>query len=102
MERKKKEITERRERGKDHKLCKCYKKILYNFIMFNNHIYYNNFCNLNKFCIPESFNTNISHQLFKYTITFVNIQRENTNSKGDLLLKTRFETVILKIFGVRK
>ena len=26
------------------------------------------------FCIPESFNTNISHQLFDYTITFVNPQ----------------------------
>ena len=28
----------------------------------------------NKFCIPESFNTNISHQLFDYLITFVNKQ----------------------------
>ena len=27
-----------------------------------------------EFCIPESFNTNISHQLFDYTITFVNSQ----------------------------
>ena len=26
------------------------------------------------FCIPESFNTNISHQVFYYTITFVNSQ----------------------------
>jgi hypothetical protein len=26
------------------------------------------------FFIPESFNTNISHQLFDYTITFVNSQ----------------------------
>ena len=25
-------------------------------------------------CIPESFNTNILHQLFDYTITFVNSQ----------------------------
>ena len=26
------------------------------------------------FCIPESFTVNISHQLFDYTITFVNPQ----------------------------
>ena len=30
--------------------------------------------NLTPFCIPESFNTNISHQLFDYKITFVNSQ----------------------------
>ena len=36
----------------------------------------------NNFCIPESFNTNISHQLFDYTITFVNLQHQNTNYKG--------------------
>ena len=28
----------------------------------------------NFLCIPESFNTNISHQLFDYTITFENLQ----------------------------
>ena len=33
-------------------------------------------------CMPESFNTNISHQFFDYKITFVNSQRENTNLKG--------------------
>ena len=26
---------------------------------------------VNIYCIPESFNTNIAHQLFDYTITFV-------------------------------
>ena len=26
------------------------------------------------YCIPESFNTNISHQLFDYTLTFLNSQ----------------------------
>ena len=31
-------------------------------------------------CVPESFNMNISHQLFDYKITFVNLQREITNS----------------------
>ena len=31
---------------------------------------------------------NISHQLFDYTINFVNSQRENTNSKSDFVLKT--------------
>ena len=43
------------------------------------------------FCIPESFNTNISHPLFDYKITFVNYQHENTNSKGDLYSKTGFK-----------
>ena len=38
-------------------------------------------------CIPESFNTNISHQRFDYKVTFVNSQLENTNSKGDFVLK---------------
>ena len=32
-------------------------------------------------CEPESFNTNISHQLFDYTITFENSHHENTYSK---------------------
>jgi hypothetical protein len=38
-------------------------------------------------CIPESFNTNISHQLFDYTITFENSQHYNKNSKGDFVLQ---------------
>ena len=42
-------------------------------------------------CIPERFNTNISHQLFDYTIIFVNSQQWNTNSKGDLILENYFE-----------
>ena len=29
---------------------------------------------LNNLCIPENFNTNISHQLFDYSINFVNSQ----------------------------
>ena len=41
---------------------------------------------LNKFfCLPESFNTNISHQLFDYTITFctrTQIQKVILNSKN--------------------
>ena len=45
----------------------------------------------NKICIPESFKTNISQQLFFfYKITYVNSQRENTNSKGDFVLKNLF------------
>jgi hypothetical protein len=42
------------------------------------------------FCIPENFNTNISHQLFDYTIIFVNPQHWNINSKGDFILKSWF------------
>ena len=40
-------------------------------------------------CIPKIINTNISHQLFDYTITFVNSALEQ-DSKGDFVLKTRF------------
>ena len=47
-------------------------------------------------CIPESFNTNISHQLFVYKITYVNSQHKNTNSKGDFVLKNQFETLVCK------
>ena len=39
----------------------------------------------NYICIPESFNTNISHQHFDYKITFLNSQHWNTNSKGDFV-----------------
>ena len=42
------------------------------------------------FCIPESFNTNISQQLFDHKITFINSQDEHTDSKGDFVLKPRF------------
>ena len=48
--------------------------------------------------LPESFNTNISHQLFDNTKTFVNSQHSNTNSKGDFVLKTQF---YLKISGIQ-
>ena len=41
-------------------------------------------------CIPESFNTNISQHLFDYTITVANSQHQNTNSKGDFVLKNWF------------
>ena len=51
-------------------------------IQFKNLVFY--------ICIPESFNTNNSHQLFGYKIIFVNSQHENTNSKGDFLLKNLF------------
>ena len=36
------------------------------------------------YCIPESFNTNILHQFLR---TFVNSKHENTNLKGDFVLK---------------
>ena len=58
------------------------------------HVVYIKFQEINirrkNFCMPESFNMNISHQLFDKTITFVNSQHKNTNSKGDFLLKNRF------------
>ena len=39
----------------------------------------------------------LSYQLFYYKIIFVNSQFEDTNSKGDFVLKTG-----LKIFGIEK
>ena len=44
----------------------------------------------NTFSLPKIFNTNISHQLFDKTITFVNSQHKNTYSKGDFVLKNQF------------
>ena len=35
----------------------------------------------NSFCVPESFDTNILHQLSDYKITVMNSQLENKNSK---------------------
>ena len=43
----------------------------------------------------------MSHQLFDCKVTFVNSQRENTNSKGNFVIKNRFETVVLKISGIQ-
>ena len=45
---------------------------------------------ITKLLIKESFNRNILHQLFDYKITFVNSKREDTNSKGDFVVKKRF------------
>ena len=57
---------------------------------------------LSSFFILESFNTNNLHQLFDYEITFVNSRQENTNSKGDFVLKSRVQTLVLKISGIQK
>ena len=57
---------------------------------------------INAFQTGHSFNTSISHQLFDNKITLVNSQRENTNSKGDFVLKNWFDTFALKIFGIQK
>ena len=49
--------------------------------------------------MPESFNTNISHQIFNYKTTFVNSQHKHTNSKGS---KKMLLNVHLKISGIQK
>ena len=54
------------------------------------------------FVIPESFNTNISYQLFDYKIAFVRSQLENTNVKSDFVLKNRFETSVLKVIDLQE
>ena len=46
------------------------------------------------------FNKKISHHLFDYKITFVNSQREKTNSKSDFVFKNWFETFVLKIYDI--
>ena len=51
--------------------------------------------------LQYSFDTNISRQLLDYQITFVNSHHENKKSKGDLVLRHRFETFVLKIFGIQ-
>ena len=56
----------------------------------------------NKICMPESFNMNISYQLFGYKITFVYSHHKNTNPKGYFVLNKRFETLILNISGKQK
>ena len=54
------------------------------------------------FCI-RSFNTNISHQLLGYKITYMNSQLENTNSNGDLICTQRdgCEMFVLKLPGIK-
>ena len=56
---------------------------------------------INLICISESFNTNISHQLFDHKIAFMNSQYENTNSKSDFVLKKTFKTIVLKISVIK-
>ena len=73
---------------------KTLKSIVISFIKILKHI--------NKIFIPESFNTNISHQIFDNKVTFVNSQPKNTNSKGDFVLQNRVETFVLKISDVQK
>ena len=41
--------------------------------------------------MPESFNSNISYQLFVDKINFVNSQHENSDSKGDYVHKNWFK-----------
>ena len=48
------------------------------------------------FCIPESFNTNILHQLFDYKITFLNSQ------KGNFVLKNWLKPFAWKISVIKK
>ena len=59
--------------------------------MFKNNIY-----------LPKSFNKKLSQPLFDYKMTFVNSQRENTNSKVNFLLINWFESFVLKISGIQK
>ena len=64
-----------------------FRNVILNFLFYFFWLdtFYHNF-----FCIPESFNTNISHQSFDYKITLLNLKRKNTNSKVDFVLKDWF------------
>ena len=77
-------------------------RVILNFFFFFDlnttltYILMDNFClcfNANNLCVPESINTNISHQLFDNKITFVNLH--------DFIIKTRFKTFVLKISGTK-
>ena len=52
------------------------------------------------FCaaLHQFLNIFISHQLFEYTITYIISQHENTNSKGDFVLKKTVLNVRFKDF----
>ena len=52
-------------------------------------------------CLPESFNINISHQLFDYKITFANSQHK-TLIRCNFVHKNWFETFVLEISGRQK
>ena len=58
--------------------------------------------NLKSICIPESFIPIISHKLFYFKLTFMISQCENTNSKGDFVVKNRFEIFGFKIQNIQK
>ena len=60
-------------------------------LIFSPQSYMNNFDH-NLFCLSETFNTNISHQIFYYKIAFVNLQYENTKSKDNFELRTGLNT----------
>ena len=51
--------------------------------------------------MPESFITNISHQLIDYRKTLREFTALNTNLTGGFVLKNQFETLILKISGIQ-
>ena len=53
-------------------------------------------------CVPESFNTNISHELFDYTITFLNSHRLNTNLKSTIVNKTGFNRPFERFLEYKK
>ena len=44
----------------------------------------------------------ISQQDYSYKITFLNSQKENTNSEGAFVLKNRFKILAFKISGIPK
>ena len=52
--------------------------------------------------MPDKFNTNISHQLCDYQITFVNSQHENTNTKDDFVLKKQFKRKLNRFLLYKK
>ena len=57
---------------------------------------------INNLCIPESFNSNIPHQLFDCIITFENSQLEKANSKGDFVVQNLVLNVNFNYFWYTK
>ena len=63
---------------KNVKKIQIFSKSIYIIVHSSNNLVYKSYLQMifNDVCIPESFNTNISHPLVDYTITFVNPQHK--------------------------
>ena len=57
--------------------------------LFSYHFFFSDLT-YNIYCLPESFNYEHYTTAFDYTMTFVNSEHGNPNSKDDFVFKNRF------------